>query len=145
MKKYMESIDADIVTGGVKVTTVKFIPTIDDDNIKKEIIQNEMEKFNQYNYNKENNLSIFLEQNILNNEFAKFLYEVEDMEFQLIKNLVKERKKRSITQKEIAEKTGLSQQAISRIEKYGNKPTLTIYLKYMCAIGININNLFERE
>lgn len=129
----------------MRVTTVKFIPTIDDDNIKKEIIQNEIEKFDQYNYNKENNLSIFLEQNILNNNFAKFLYEVEDMEFQLIKNLVKERKKRSITQKEIAEKTGLSQQAISRIEKYGNKPTLTIYLKYMYAIGININDLFERE
>ncbi|MGN9163471.1 helix-turn-helix domain-containing protein [Clostridium sulfidigenes] len=92
-----------------------------------------------------NNLNIFLEQNIFNNDFSKFLYEVEDMEFQLIENLVRERKRRSITQKEIAERTGLSQQAVSRIEKYGNKPSLNNLLKYMYAIGININDLFGKK
>lgn len=94
---------------------------------------------------RENNLNMFLEQNIFNNDFAKFLYEVEDIEFRLIENLVKERKKRSITQKEVAEMTGLSQQAVSRIEKYGNKPSLNNLLKYMYAIGININDLFGKK
>ena len=94
---------------------------------------------------REDNLNLFLEKIILKDSYSKFLYEVQDIEFKLIENLVNERKKRSITQKEIAEKTGLSQQAISRIEKYGNRPSLSNLLKYMYALEININDLFNKS
>ena len=73
---------------------------------------------------------------------TKFLYEVEEMQFTLIENLVKERKKRNLTQKDISRITGLSQQAVSRIEKYGNSPSLINLIKYLKALNIDINGLF---
>ncbi|EGT3944779.1 TPA: helix-turn-helix transcriptional regulator [Clostridioides difficile] len=64
------------------------------------------------------------------------------VEKDFIQNLVNFRKKQNITQKEIAEKTGLTQQAISGIETGGRKPTLINLIRYLQGIGININDLF---
>lgn len=74
---------------------------------------------------------------------SKFLYEVEDIEYRLIENLIAERKRKNLTQLDISKITGMSQQAISRIEKYGNRPSLTNLLKYMKAITLDINSIFS--
>jgi Predicted transcriptional regulators len=74
---------------------------------------------------------------------SKFLYDVEDIEYRLIENLVAERKRKNLTQLDISKITGMSQQAISRIEKYGNRPSLTNLLKYMKAIKLDINSIFS--
>lgn len=74
---------------------------------------------------------------------GKYLYGVEDQEYRLIENLVAERKRQSLTQAGISVRTGMSQQAVSRIEKYGNKPSLTNLLKYMKALNLDINSMFN--
>lgn len=74
---------------------------------------------------------------------GKYLYAVEDQEYRLIENLVAERKRQSLTQADISLRTGMSQQAVSRIEKYGNKPSLTNLLKYMKALNLDINSMFN--
>lgn len=85
-------------------------------------------------------INTLIEQETLKNNF---LYDVEDIEFRLIENLVTERKKKKLTQQEISKITGMSQQAISRIEKYGNKPSLKNLIKYIKALDIDINVIFN--
>ncbi|HFL3653724.1 TPA: helix-turn-helix domain-containing protein [Clostridioides difficile] len=59
-------------------------------------------------------------------------------------NLVNYRKRKGITQKELSKSTGLTQQSISRIETLSEKPTLTTLIKYLNALDIDINSLFEK-
>lgn len=73
----------------------------------------------------------------------KRLYEQRKIEHKFIRNLVNERKKRGITQKELAAKSGLSQQAISMLEHYDRKPTLPNLIKYLTGLGIDINSIFD--
>jgi DNA-binding XRE family transcriptional regulator len=61
-----------------------------------------------------------------------------DLEYQLIKNLVKIRKQKNITQKEISEKSGIRQQVISRIETCDTLPTLKTFLKYLDSMELEI-------
>lgn len=68
-------------------------------------------------------------------EFAK-AYELIDQEYELIIQAVRERKELKISQEELAEKSGLKQQAISRIEKTEHNPTLRIFLRYLDGIGL---------
>lgn len=56
----------------------------------------------------------------------------------LIKSLVEFRKSAGITQKEVAEKSGLTQQMVSRIEKVTNSPTLDVFLRYVSALGLEL-------
>uniref|UniRef100_UPI0032DB301F helix-turn-helix domain-containing protein n=1 Tax=Clostridium perfringens TaxID=1502 RepID=UPI0032DB301F len=65
-------------------------------------------------------------------------------EMRFIKNLVLERKKRGLSQRDLAYKSGLTQQAISSLEKCDRKPTLTNLIKYLLGLGIDINILFEK-
>lgn len=78
-----------------------------------------------------------------NDEKEKFLYEVEDDQFKLIQNLIKKRIEKNMTQRDIADKTGLSQQAVSRIEKYGNTPSMANLIKYLRALDLDINSIFK--
>ncbi len=59
-------------------------------------------------------------------------------EYELIQKLVSFRKEAGLTQKDVAKKSGLTQQMISRIEKYDNSPTLSNFMKYVEAIGVDL-------
>ncbi|MFR5264063.1 helix-turn-helix domain-containing protein [Clostridium sp.] len=59
-------------------------------------------------------------------------------EYELIQKLVSFRKEAGLTQKDVARKSGLTQQMISRIEKYDNSPTLSNFMKYVKAIGVDL-------
>ena len=59
-------------------------------------------------------------------------------EYELIQKLVSFRKEAGLTQKDVAKKSGLTQQMISRIEKYDNSPTLSNFMKYIEAIGVDL-------
>lgn len=74
----------------------------------------------------------------------KILYREKSIEMRFIKNLVLERKKKGLSQRELAYKSGLTQQAISSLEKCDRKPTLTNLIKYLLGLGIDINILFEK-
>lgn len=59
-------------------------------------------------------------------------------EKEIIEYLVKIRKER-ITQQELAEKTGLTQQQISALEKYERTPKLSTFFKYINGMGVKIS------
>ena len=63
---------------------------------------------------------------------------INDEEIKLINELVKIRKSKGLTQKEVASVSGLSQQMVSRIENMDNSPTLSIFFKYIKAVGVDL-------
>lgn len=62
---------------------------------------------------------------------------------ELIAKAVKHRKEINITQREVALRTGLSQQAISSLERCDREPRLSNLLKYLEGIDIDINKIFD--
>jgi Predicted transcriptional regulators len=66
-----------------------------------------------------------------------------DLEIYLfVEKLVGRRKLLDMTQDDVADKTGLTQQTISRLETHFHAPTLTNLIKYMGAVGLDINKVF---
>jgi len=61
-----------------------------------------------------------------------------DKEFELLKEVIEFRKSQKITQEDIADKSGLSQQSVSRIENQGVEPTLRSFIKYVDAVGLQL-------
>lgn len=61
-----------------------------------------------------------------------------EKEFNFRLSLINARKKSNLSQKELAIKTGLSQQAISRIETGYSSTTMGNMFKYLNALGITV-------
>jgi DNA-binding XRE family transcriptional regulator len=72
------------------------------------------------------------------NPELKSEFEIVDKEFSLLKEAIEYRKKEKVTQEEIAQKSGLCQQSISRIENLGVEPTLRNFIKYIDAAGLQL-------
>ncbi|GAA0082858.1 helix-turn-helix domain-containing protein [Clostridium sp. CTA-6] len=79
-----------------------------------------------------------IEKAIENNPELEIYMKQADAQYQLIKSLVEFRKSAKITQREIAERSGLTQQMVSRIEKIDNSPTLDVFLRYVSALGLEL-------
>lgn len=75
---------------------------------------------------------------IVNNSELETLIKETDAQYELIKKLVEFRKVVGLTQSEVSQKSGLTQQMISRIEKLDNSPTLENFIKYVMALGLNL-------
>jgi len=58
-------------------------------------------------------------------------------EMQFKQELIDKRKANSLTQKDISERSGLSQQAVSRLEK-GTGGTIETILRYLGALGCSL-------
>lgn len=78
----------------------------------------------------------------LSNE-EKTLLEAKEVEREFIIKLISVRKDKGITQKELAKKTGLTQQVISTIEQCGRRPTLTNLIRYLMGLDLDINKIFK--
>lgn len=61
-----------------------------------------------------------------------------EQEHKLIKQVVESRKKSGFTQRELAEKIGVSQQEISRFENEKHIPKLSNFLRIVDAVGLEI-------
>ncbi len=61
-----------------------------------------------------------------------------DVEKELIDRIVEIRKEQNISQEQLAEKTGMKQQAISRFEKKENSPSLKFFANIAYALGYEI-------
>ena len=74
----------------------------------------------------------------------KELYSLEilNTQYKLIENLHRVRLEKNMSQSDIARLTGLTQQAVSRIETFQYSPSLPTLIKYMNALNIDINDLF---
>lgn len=60
---------------------------------------------------------------------------VEEMRFK--QALIDARKSKELTQKEVSKRSGLSQQAVSRLEK-GHGATIDTVIKYLYAMGLTL-------
>ncbi|MGL4914343.1 MAG: helix-turn-helix transcriptional regulator [Romboutsia sp.] len=78
----------------------------------------------------------------LSNE-EKILLDAKEVEREFIIKLISVRKDKGITQKELAKKTGLTQQVISTIEQCGRRPTLTNLIRYLIGLDLDINKIFN--
>ena len=83
----------------------------------------------------------------INNEINKmiendseFKNELENVqrEYEVVKQLVKMRNDMGWTQNDIAKKSGLTQQMVSRIETVGNSPTLRNLIRYANSLNMDI-------
>ncbi|CQR58583.1 helix-turn-helix transcriptional regulator [Paenibacillus riograndensis] len=64
----------------------------------------------------------------------------------MIKNRIKVlRAERDWTQADLAEKVGISRQAVISIEKYKYTPSLELAFNIAKAFGVSINDVFEQE
>ncbi len=61
-----------------------------------------------------------------------------EQEYKLIDRIVSERKKRNITQKELAAMTGISQQSISRLEREKHMPKIDTLMKLLDGLGLEL-------
>ncbi|WP_288481141.1 helix-turn-helix domain-containing protein [uncultured Clostridium sp.] len=71
------------------------------------------------------------------------LLEAKEIEREFIIKLISVRKDKGLTQKELAKKTGLTQQVISTIEQCGRRPTLTNLIRYLIGLDLDINKIFN--
>jgi DNA-binding XRE family transcriptional regulator len=78
-----------------------------------------------------------LEQLIASSEDARKTYDDFQARINLQKELIAMRKAENLTQSDVAKATGLSQQAVSRIEK-GTGATIHSLIKYLSGIGYGI-------
>lgn len=69
--------------------------------------------------------------------YEKFINQ-SDYQYELIKNLVAIRKELKLSQSDVAKKSGLTQQMVSRIEKLDNSPTLENLMKYITALNVTL-------
>ena len=80
-----------------------------------------------------------IEDIIKNNPKARAAYEQFESECKIRRELAAARKRQNMAQKELKERTGLTQQAISRIEKdHEISPSLRNLIKYVDAIGYEL-------
>ena len=80
-----------------------------------------------------------LQEMVKNNPKAKAAYEQFEAECKLRRELIDARKHENVTQTEIQEKTGLTQQTISRIESNREiSPSLRNLIRYAGALGYEL-------
>ena len=75
-----------------------------------------------------------LKKEVASDLILKKQYEIETE----IYNIAICRKEKKLTQKDVAQRTGLTQQMISKIESYNGNPSIESFVKYCNGIGINL-------
>ncbi len=76
----------------------------------------------------------YLNEQLLNPEFAEE-YETQKPEYEAIRAVIAARLEQHMTQKELAEKTGIRQSNISRIESGSTSPTVETLARIAAGLG----------
>lgn len=81
----------------------------------------------------------------LKDDSFKELFEEESLKIEIINEIIKIRKKRGITQKQLANLSGIKQSNISRLENGKVTPSLELIQKIMHSLGYKVRFSFEPE
>jgi len=73
----------------------------------------------------------------------KMAYDFAQREYEVLKHLVKLRNEMGLSQDDVARKSGVTQQMVSRIETVSNSPTLRNFMKYVDGLGLELR--FEKK
>ena len=76
---------------------------------------------------------------LLENKKTKRAYENFALEFAFVRMIIQKRLAKGLTQKELAEKVGTKQSAISRFESGTYNPTLSFLEKVASALGTKVS------
>lgn len=79
-----------------------------------------------------------IEQLISEDDKLKQQHDIFKAEMEFKQKLIKARKEKSLTQKDISRMTGLSQQAVSRMEK-GAGGTIETIIRYLASMGYSLS------
>ena len=82
---------------------------------------------------------------LLNNPEVKAEYENLQPEFDIIHAMIKARKEQNLTQKELSERTGITQADISRIENGTRNPSLNMIKRLAKGMGMRLKLEFIPE
>ncbi len=88
-------------------------------------------------------LNDFIKKELEKDTELKKEYDLLDLKYKIIEELINYRKKNNLTQTDFAKKTGLSQQEISRFEKGEIDSRLSFISKILNEINVNI--VFEAK
>lgn len=77
-------------------------------------------------------------QKMLSNPEVKEEYDALEAEFDIIQAMIDARKKQNITQKELSERTGITQADISRIENGTRNPSLEMLKRLAKGLGMRL-------
>ena len=80
---------------------------------------------------------LIIKQLIENDKSLQLQHDLFIAEMNFKQELINARRNKNLTQKEVSELSGLSQQAISRLEK-GKGGTIETILKYLASIGYSL-------
>ncbi|MGM9551302.1 MAG: helix-turn-helix domain-containing protein [Clostridia bacterium] len=83
----------------------------------------------------------YLNEQLKNDEF-KAEYEKLEPEFSIIQAVIDARKSTNITQKELAERTGIAQSDISKLENGNSNPTLGMLKRLADGMGMTVKLQF---
>ena len=84
------------------------------------------------------NEKVEIDKRLINDNELKKAYDDAQREYEIVKQLVKMRNEMGLSQNDVAKKSGLTQQMISRIETIDNSPTLKNFIKYVDSVGLEI-------
>lgn len=85
-----------------------------------------------------------LEKEVSSDAESCYYYQIYNQITEISAILRKKRLEKNITQIEIARKTGLSKQMVSKIESYNGNPTLLTLVKYCDCIGVDLVDALKR-
>lgn len=89
------------------------------------------------------NLRKVVKTSVMNDKESQEKYNMERDRYLLVQYLKELRKAKGITQKELAQKMGCSQQGISKLEHHNSNTTLDTFLGYCHYLGIDMFQLIQ--
>ncbi|EMS70222.1 helix-turn-helix domain-containing protein [Ruminiclostridium cellobioparum] len=91
------------------------------------------------------NEKLEINKRLKNDTELKKAYDEAQREYEIVKQLVKMRNEMGLSQSDVAKKSGLTQQMVSRIETVDNSPTLKNFIKYIDSVGLEIKIVKKTE
>lgn len=92
---------------------------------------------------RENEILSCLSQMTKENEKLQFECRISEIELKVAKELKCYRKSLHISQEEVAKKSGLTRQMVSRVETVTYSPNLTTLIKYLWALDIDFSQMIR--
>lgn len=83
--------------------------------------------------------------NLKNDETAKLVIESSEKTIEIIQKLINERRRLGLSQRELAEKCGMKQSALARIETFSVTPQINTLIKIAKVVGVIIVAYTEEE
>lgn len=87
---------------------------------------------------KEIDVDKLIEDKIENNPELKDEFKLIEAELDVIAQIIQARKKKGLSQKEVADRAGVTQQVVSRIENKEHSPNLRNLVKVTNALGLKL-------